>query len=75
MINVYYSRIWELMLYEFELARLLQKWPKNICFTKGEVAVDHSTVIGVFQKFRPVFKDLDEDLEAVLHVIKINSGK
>ena len=55
---------------------------KNICFTKGEGALDHSTVTRWFKKFRSSYKNLEDqtrssrpktlDSEAVLQAIEVN---
>ena len=43
-LNVQYSYIQELMLYEFELGYNTVEATKNICCVKGEGAADYSTV-------------------------------
>ena len=42
--DVQYILICKLMLYEFKLGHNTRETTKNICFTKGEKAVDHCTV-------------------------------
>ena len=42
-VNVQYSPIQELMLYEFKLCHNAVEATKNICCMEGEGAVDHST--------------------------------
>ena len=42
--NVQYSLIWELMLYEFELGHNAAEDTKNICYVKSEGTVDRSKV-------------------------------
>ena len=39
--NVQRSQIWELLRYEFKLGHNPSEATKNICFAKGEGAVDH----------------------------------
>ena len=73
-INVQSSRIRKLLLYEFDLSQNPAEATKNICYSKGEGAVDQSyQVIG---KFRLNCNNLDDqaslgrpktmDTEAVL---------
>ena len=44
LMNVQHSLIWELMLCGFELDHNVTEAMKNICYAKGEGAVDHSMV-------------------------------
>ena len=80
--NVRRSLIRQLMLYEFELSHNAAEATKNICFAKGEDAVDHDTVTSWFEKFLSGCKNLDDqtrsdepksvDSEAVLQTIEAN---
>ena len=45
--------------YEFELGHNATEANKNICCTKGEGAVDHSTVTRLFKKFHSGGKNLN----------------
>ena len=47
--NMQCSLIWEIMLYKFELGHNTVKATKNICYGKGEGAVDLSTVTRWFK--------------------------
>ena len=54
--NVQCSLIRKLLLYKFEPAHKTIEATKNICWAKGEGAVDHSAVIKWFKKFRSCCK-------------------
>ena len=43
----------EIVLYEFDLGHNVPEGTKNLFCTKGEVTVDHNTVIGWLQEPRP----------------------
>ena len=80
--NVQHSLIRKLMLYEFEPGHNATEATKNICFAKGEGAVDHNTVTRWFKKFRSGCKNLDDQArsgmpknmssKAVLQAIEAN---
>ena len=79
MMNVQYSQIQELMLYEFELGYNAIESIKNICCAKGEDAVDPTTVTRCFKKFCLGCKNLNNQTrlgspKAMLQVIKANLG-
>ena len=80
--NVQYSLIWELMLYEFEQGHNSVEATKTICCVKGEDTVDPSSVTRWFKIFHSGCKKFDDqarsgspktrDSKAVLQPIKVN---
>ena len=56
-INVQCSLIQELMLYEFKKDNNLAEATKNICYRKGEGAIDLSIVTRLFKKFPSGYKE------------------
>ena len=81
---MYYSLIQELMLYKVKLDHNAMKATKEICCTKGQVSVDHSTVTSVFKKYCLGCKKLTNqaksdrpkivDFKAVFQTIDTNSA-
>ena len=59
-VNMYHSLIWQFILYKFELDHNAKSITRNICFAKGEGAVNNSTVTRWFTKFRLGFKNLSD---------------
>ena len=54
-----HSLIWEHMIYKFKLGHNATDVIKNICYRKGESAVDHGIVSRWFKKFYPDCKNHD----------------
>ncbi|CAI9734926.1 Hypothetical predicted protein [Octopus vulgaris] len=67
--NMQSRLIWELMLHEFKLGHNAMEAIKNICCTKGEGAVDHSTVTRSFKEFHLGCKNLNEQASHLKHEI------
>ena len=57
--NMQHNLIQELRLYMFKLDHNSTEVSKNICFAKGEGAVDHSTVTKWSKKFGLSWKNLN----------------
>ena len=60
--NIEGNLIRKLMPYDFELSHNAAKATKNIFCVKSEGAIDHSTVIRRFKKFRSGWKNLDDQV-------------
>ena len=60
LMNAQYSWIQEFMLCEFDQGHNAMEATKNICCTKSEGAVNHSTVSRWFKKFCKGCKNLDD---------------
>ena len=71
-INVHYDLNRLLVLYEFEVGNNASEATKTICCLKGEVLVDHSTVIRWLKKFHLVCNELDNQAKSSRTII-INS--
>ena len=67
------SLIWRLMLYKFEQHHNAKEAAKNICWVKGHVAVDHSTVTEWFKKFCSSCEKLNNQ-EMSSHPNAVDSG-
>ena len=72
--NVQYSLIWELILYEFELGHNAAEATKNIFCDIGEGVFDHSTVTRWFKKFCIICKNLNDLARSGRHKIMVSEA-
>ena len=63
------SLILEFIQYEFNRGHNASEATKNICWLNDEVTVDRMRVTRWFKKFRPSFKNLDDQAKSSMHKV------